>query len=133
MPSSGCCATPSSKRTSPISNTSPGGRKTSSRLGSAAQTRESAALPYRQASEPMTATPLHVLILAAGEGKRMKSASAKVLMPLAGRPLAHVIEAARSLDPAGVHVVYGHNGQQVRDAFATDTALRWIEQRERLG
>ncbi|MGE7137456.1 bifunctional UDP-N-acetylglucosamine diphosphorylase/glucosamine-1-phosphate N-acetyltransferase GlmU [Luteibacter sp. NPDC031894] len=82
----------------------------------------------------MTATPLHVLILAAGEGKRMKSASAKVLMPLAGRPLlAHVIEAARSLDPAGVHVVYGHNGTQVRDAFAADGALGWIEQAERLG
>lgn len=82
----------------------------------------------------MTGTPLHVLILAAGEGKRMKSAYAKVLMPLAGRPLlAHVIDAARALGPAGVHVVYGHNGQQVRDAFATDAALAWIEQRERLG
>jgi bifunctional UDP-N-acetylglucosamine pyrophosphorylase / glucosamine-1-phosphate N-acetyltransferase len=81
----------------------------------------------------MTA-PLHVLILAAGEGKRMKSASAKVLMPLAGRPLlAHVIEAARALGPAGVHVVYGHNGEQVRRAFAADAALGWIEQRERLG
>lgn len=82
----------------------------------------------------MTATPLHVLILAAGEGKRMKSASAKVLMPLAGRPLlTHVIDAARALKPAGIHVVYGHNGQQVRDAFATDTTLAWIEQHERLG
>lgn len=81
----------------------------------------------------MTA-PLHVLILAAGEGKRMKSASAKVLMPLAGRPLlSHVIEAARALGPAGVHVVYGHNGEQVRRAFAHDAALGWIEQRERLG
>ncbi len=82
----------------------------------------------------MTATPLHVLILAAGEGKRMKSASAKVLMPLAGRPLlAHVIDAAGALNPAGIHVVYGHHGQQVRDAFAADTRLAWIEQRERLG
>lgn len=82
----------------------------------------------------MTATPLHVLILAAGEGKRMKSASAKVLMPLAGRPLlSHVIASARALNPAGVHVVYGHNGQQVRDAFAADGSLGWIEQRERLG
>ena len=82
----------------------------------------------------MTATPLHVLILAAGEGKRMKSASAKVLMPLAGRSLlSHVIASARALNPAGVHVVYGHNGQQVRDAFATDGSLGWIEQRERLG
>jgi bifunctional UDP-N-acetylglucosamine pyrophosphorylase / glucosamine-1-phosphate N-acetyltransferase len=82
----------------------------------------------------MTATPLHVLILAAGEGKRMKSASAKVLMPLAGRPLlAHVVDAARALDPAGIHVVYGHLGEQVRQAFAADTGLHWIEQRERLG
>jgi len=98
------------------------------------QTRDSAALFSWQVALPMTATPLHVLILAAGEGKRMKSASAKVLMPLAGRPLlAHVIAAARSLAPAGIHVVYGHNGQQVRDAFAADTGLGWIEQRERLG
>jgi bifunctional UDP-N-acetylglucosamine pyrophosphorylase/glucosamine-1-phosphate N-acetyltransferase len=82
----------------------------------------------------MTATPLHVLILAAGEGKRMKSASAKVLMPLAGRPLlSHVLDAARTLDPTGIHVVYGHNGEQVRDAFAADASLGWIEQRERLG
>lgn len=64
----------------------------------------------------------------------MKSASAKVLMPLAGRPLlAHVIAAARGLDPASIHIVHGHNGQQVRDAFAADTSLGWIEQRERLG
>ncbi|MDF3982840.1 bifunctional UDP-N-acetylglucosamine diphosphorylase/glucosamine-1-phosphate N-acetyltransferase GlmU [Luteibacter sp. PPL201] len=82
----------------------------------------------------MTAEPLHVLILAAGEGKRMKSSRAKVLMPLAGRPLlAHVIDAARGLGPAGIHVVYGHNGQQVRDAFAHDASLGWIEQTERLG
>ncbi|KJV35309.1 bifunctional UDP-N-acetylglucosamine diphosphorylase/glucosamine-1-phosphate N-acetyltransferase GlmU [Luteibacter yeojuensis] len=78
--------------------------------------------------------PLHVLILAAGEGKRMKSASAKVLMPLAGRPLlTHVIDAARALGPTGVHVVYGHNGDQVRKAYEADAALGWIEQRERLG
>jgi bifunctional UDP-N-acetylglucosamine pyrophosphorylase / glucosamine-1-phosphate N-acetyltransferase len=77
---------------------------------------------------------LHVLILAAGEGKRMKSASAKVLMPLAGRPLlTHVIDAARALGPTRVHVVYGHNGEQVRAAYAADPALGWIEQRERLG
>jgi bifunctional UDP-N-acetylglucosamine pyrophosphorylase/glucosamine-1-phosphate N-acetyltransferase len=82
----------------------------------------------------MTATPLHVLILAAGEGKRMKSATAKVLMPLAGRPLlAHVIAAARALDPVGIHVVYGHHGEQVRHAFAADASLGWVEQRERLG
>ncbi|GAC1452068.1 MAG: hypothetical protein PVSMB6_03100 [Steroidobacteraceae bacterium] len=64
------------------------------------------------------AMPLSVVILAAGEGKRMKSALPKVLQPLAGRPLLkHVIDAARALQPAAVHVVYGHGGEQVRGAL----------------
>ncbi len=82
----------------------------------------------------MTDAPLHVVILAAGEGKRMKSRTPKVLQKIAGRPmLAHVIDAARALSPAGIHLVYGHGGDQVRDAFAADTDLQWAEQRERLG
>ena len=82
----------------------------------------------------MNNAPLHVVILAAGEGKRMKSKLAKVLMPLAGRPLlAHVIEAARALQPSAIHVVYGHNGDQVRGAFAGQPDLRWALQAERLG
>ena len=49
---------------------------------------------------------LHVVILAAGEGKRMKSALPKVLLPVAARPmLAHVIDTARALQPAAIHVV----------------------------
>ena len=77
--------------------------------------------------------PLHVVVLAAGEGKRMKSATAKVLLPLAGRPmLAHVIDAARALEPAAIHVVYGHRGDAVRAAFA-DQALTWVEQAEQHG
>jgi bifunctional UDP-N-acetylglucosamine pyrophosphorylase/glucosamine-1-phosphate N-acetyltransferase len=78
--------------------------------------------------------PLHVVILAAGEGKRMKSALPKVLQPVGGRPmLAHVIDAARSLEPAAIHVVYGHGGEAVREAFADQPDLHWAEQRERLG
>ncbi|GAB3753022.1 bifunctional UDP-N-acetylglucosamine diphosphorylase/glucosamine-1-phosphate N-acetyltransferase GlmU [Lysobacter olei] len=78
--------------------------------------------------------PLHVVILAAGEGKRMKSAIPKVLQKVAGRPmLGHVIDTARALQPAGIHVVYGHGGDQVRDAFAADTDLHWSEQAQRLG
>jgi len=77
---------------------------------------------------------LHVIILAAGEGKRMRSALPKVLQPIAGRPmLEHVIAAARALAPAGIHVVYGHGGEQVRAAFADQRDLSWTEQRERLG
>ena len=79
-------------------------------------------------------TPLHVVILAAGEGKRMKSALPKVLQKVAGRPmLGHVIATARALQPAGIHVVYGHGGDQVRAAFADQTDLQWAEQASQLG
>lgn len=81
----------------------------------------------------MTA-PLHVVILAAGEGKRMKSAQPKVLQRIAGRPMLwHVIEAARGLAPAGIHVVHGHGGEQVRAAFEHQADIVWAEQAEQLG
>jgi len=82
----------------------------------------------------MTQSPLHVIILAAGEGKRMKSAQAKVLLPLAGRPLlAHVLASARQLQPQQIHVVYGHRGDQVRAAFAGQGDLDWVHQAEQHG
>ena len=82
---------------------------------------------------------LSIVILAAGQGKRMNSALPKVLQPLAGRPLlGHVLDAARALDPAAVHVVYGHGGEQVRAAL--DGALKaaaprssWVLQAEQKG
>ncbi len=77
---------------------------------------------------------LHVIILAAGAGKRMKSDLPKVLQPIAGRPmLAHVIDTARQLQPDAIHVVYGHGGEAVRAAFADQPDLQWAEQREQLG
>jgi bifunctional UDP-N-acetylglucosamine pyrophosphorylase/glucosamine-1-phosphate N-acetyltransferase len=83
----------------------------------------------------MTATlPLHIVILAAGEGKRMKSALPKVLLPLAGRPLlAHVIATARALRPEKIHVVYGHRGEQVQATFADQPDLAWVHQAEQRG
>ena len=67
---------------------------------------------------------LHVVILAAGEGKRMKSALPKVLQPVGGRPmLAHVVDTARALAPAGIHVVYGHGGEAVREQPADCAGL----------
>ena len=76
---------------------------------------------------------LTVVILAAGQGKRMHSALPKVLQPLAGRPLlAHVMEAARALDPAAIRVVHGHGADAVRAAFP-DPDLDWVLQAERLG
>ena len=77
---------------------------------------------------------LHVIVLAAGAGTRMKSNRAKVLMPLAGRPLlAHVLDTARALQPEAIHIVYGHCGEQVRAAFADQPDLHWVLQAERLG
>jgi bifunctional UDP-N-acetylglucosamine pyrophosphorylase/glucosamine-1-phosphate N-acetyltransferase len=74
-----------------------------------------------------------IVILAAGKGKRMYSSLPKVLHPIAGTPmLAHVIRAARALDPERLVVVYGHGGEQVRAAI-TDPDLLWVEQKEQLG
>lgn len=80
------------------------------------------------------ADPLHVIVLAAGEGKRMKSLLPKVLLPLAGKPLlGHVLDTARVLRPEGLHVVYGHRGEAVRAAFARDSDIRWVHQAEQHG
>lgn len=77
--------------------------------------------------------PLSIVILAAGQGKRMRSALPKVLQPLAGKPLLqHVIETARTLEPAAIHVVYGHGGERVREALAGE-AVDWTLQAEQLG
>jgi len=77
---------------------------------------------------------LSVIILAAGQGKRMRSDLPKVLQPLAGRPLlAHVIAQARALDAAAVHVVVGHGGDAVRAAFAGAPGLAWATQAEQKG
>ena len=65
--------------------------------------------------------PISVVILAAGQGKRMKSDLPKVLQPLAGRPLLkHVIDSAREIDAADIHVVYGHGGERVRETLARE-------------
>ncbi|HEY1076573.1 MAG TPA: bifunctional UDP-N-acetylglucosamine diphosphorylase/glucosamine-1-phosphate N-acetyltransferase GlmU [Fontimonas sp.] len=85
-----------------------------------------------------TVAPLHCIVLAAGQGTRMKSALPKVLHPLAGQPmLAHVLGAARGLSAAGIHIVYGHGGEQVRSWFERSrqpgAGVSWAEQREQLG
>jgi bifunctional UDP-N-acetylglucosamine pyrophosphorylase / glucosamine-1-phosphate N-acetyltransferase len=76
---------------------------------------------------------LNVVILAAGQGKRMKSDLPKVLQPLAGAPLLkHVIDVAQSLQPAQVQVVYGHGGERVREALGNEK-VAWVLQAEQLG
>jgi bifunctional UDP-N-acetylglucosamine pyrophosphorylase / glucosamine-1-phosphate N-acetyltransferase len=76
---------------------------------------------------------LHVVILAAGQGTRMKSSRPKVLQPLAGRPLlAHVLGRALGLGAHATHVVYGHGGDAVPTAFP-DADVHWVLQAEQLG
>ena len=77
--------------------------------------------------------PLDVIVLAAGQGKRMRSALPKVLHPLGGRPLlAHVLDAARALHARKTIVVHGHGAEAVRAAFA-DAGVQWVLQAEQLG
>ena len=65
--------------------------------------------------KPARSMPLSIVILAAGQGKRMKSDLPKVLQPLAGQPLlAHVSTPRRRCDADAIHVVYGHGGEQVQ-------------------
>ena len=76
---------------------------------------------------------LSVVILAAGQGTRMRSRLPKVLHPLAGRPLLeHVVETGLELSPEKVIVVYGHGGEQVRDRLA-HLPVQWVEQKEQQG
>ncbi len=80
----------------------------------------------------MTA-PLHVIILAAGQGSRMKSRLPKVLHKVAGKPmLHHVIDTARSLGAEGIHGVIGHGAEQVR-AVTPASDIHWALQEQQLG
>jgi bifunctional UDP-N-acetylglucosamine pyrophosphorylase/glucosamine-1-phosphate N-acetyltransferase len=82
---------------------------------------------------PSSAIPIQVVILAAGQGKRMRSDLPKVLHPLAGRPLlSHVIETAQRLAPARLCVVIGHGGDQVREQLA-QPGVAWAVQERQLG
>jgi bifunctional UDP-N-acetylglucosamine pyrophosphorylase/glucosamine-1-phosphate N-acetyltransferase len=76
---------------------------------------------------------MNIVILAAGTGKRMRSALPKVLHPLAGRPLlAHVIDTARALKPTRLVVVVGHGAEAVREAVAAPD-VQFAAQEQQLG
>jgi bifunctional UDP-N-acetylglucosamine pyrophosphorylase/glucosamine-1-phosphate N-acetyltransferase len=82
---------------------------------------------------------MNVVILAAGQGKRMLSDRPKVLHPLAGRPLlGHVIDAARRIGAQSFVIVYGHGGEVVREAMSKEPVLsgltvNWVKQEPQLG
>ena len=76
---------------------------------------------------------LTIVILAAGRGTRMRSTLPKVMQRLAGVPLlGHVLELASQLEPAAIHVVYGHGGEMLRQHFA-QVPVQWTLQAEQLG
>jgi len=76
---------------------------------------------------------LSVIILAAGQGTRMRSDLPKVLQLLAGQPLlGHVLASARQLAADDVCVVYGHGGDAVPAVFS-DQPIRWVLQADQLG
>ena len=77
--------------------------------------------------------PLSIIILAAGQGTRMKSSRPKVLHPLAGKTmLQHVVDTSRLLDPAQIIVVVGHGADQVREQMSEQN-LDFVEQNQQLG
>ena len=76
---------------------------------------------------------LDIVILAAGQGTRMRSALPKVLHPVAGQSmLGHVIDTARALAPKAIHVVIGHGAERVREQL-TAGDLNFVVQTEQLG
>lgn len=77
--------------------------------------------------------PINVVILAAGQGKRMNSDLPKVLHSLGGLPLlSHVLAAANTLNPKSICIVHGHGGQQIKERFS-DAEVFWAEQKDQLG
>jgi bifunctional UDP-N-acetylglucosamine pyrophosphorylase/glucosamine-1-phosphate N-acetyltransferase len=77
---------------------------------------------------------LEVVVLAAGQGTRMRSRLPKVLHRLAGEPLlSHVLKAARALEPDRIHVVIGHAAETVRSEFAAAKDIVWVHQAEQRG
>ena len=81
---------------------------------------------------------IHVIILAAGQGTRMKSALPKVLHPIGGQPmLSHVLGTVQQVNASACHVVIGHGGEAVQRWFAAsalaDSPMQWATQAQQLG
>jgi bifunctional UDP-N-acetylglucosamine pyrophosphorylase / glucosamine-1-phosphate N-acetyltransferase len=76
---------------------------------------------------------LSIIILAAGQGTRMRSSLPKILHPLAGRSLLeHVYVAASRFKARDIHVVYGYGGEQIQKSLL-HLQVKWVEQAEQLG
>lgn len=81
----------------------------------------------------MSEAPLDVVILAAGQGTRMRSRRPKVLQPVLGRPMvAWAVNIARELNARQTVVVTGHGAEEVEAALASD-GLTFARQDRQLG
>ena len=77
---------------------------------------------------------LHVMILAAGNSRRMQSGLPKALVEVGGKPmLAHLLETARALRPERLSVVVGSDSEPVREEFSDAQDVHWVEQANPLG
>jgi bifunctional UDP-N-acetylglucosamine pyrophosphorylase / glucosamine-1-phosphate N-acetyltransferase len=77
---------------------------------------------------------VHIVVLAAGKGTRMRSARPKVLHRVAGVPMIeHVLAAARDLSPSSITLVIGHQADTVRAALAGHRGLNFVVQEPQLG
>ena len=77
---------------------------------------------------------LHVVILAAGKGTRMKSALPKVLHHVGGVPMIeHVISTAKALHPGSITIVVGHQGDVLREGLSSEPGLSFVVQEPQLG
>ena len=82
----------------------------------------------------MSGADVHVAILAAGQGTRMKSALPKVLHRISGRSLIeHVLRTAEAVDPATVTVVVGHKAAVVRERLSGYPRVQFVVQEPQLG
>ncbi|MDT8452761.1 MAG: NTP transferase domain-containing protein, partial [Gammaproteobacteria bacterium] len=76
---------------------------------------------------------MSVIILAAGQGTRMKSSLPKVMHTIAGVPmLEHVYRRSLELGADDIHIVYGHGGEHLRD-YCAQFKVQWVLQEEQLG
>src|SRR5918992_894097 len=76
----------------------------------------------------------HVVVLAAGQGTRMKSSLPKVLHPVAGRPMVeHVVQTAGSLRPASITVVVGHQAEAIQAFLGGRKGVQFARQVPQLG
>jgi bifunctional UDP-N-acetylglucosamine pyrophosphorylase/glucosamine-1-phosphate N-acetyltransferase len=85
------------------------------------------------ADKQRQADELHVIILAAGQGTRMRTTLPKVLQPLAGKPMIrHLLETVQQLSPKQIHLVHGHGSEQLQAALS-DVQLNWVLQDQQRG